>query len=289
MRQYSGTSGGIMERIIFIDVDGTLVGYDNALPASAITAIRAARAHGHRVFLSTGRSRAEIYPEIWDIGIDGMIGGNGSYIEHDNHVVFHHTLSGEQCRAVVDWLNERGCEFYLETNSGLYGSPSFETVGEPVIRAYAQGKGQAGASTLRVRDVFPDMIFGADLVRDDVNKISFILNSIDDHLESAEAFPDLTAGTWGGRGADALFGDLGLPAIDKARSVGILLDHLGVDRSATIAFGDAPVDVPMFEACSYAVAMGNASEEVKAAADMVTADVADDGLAKAFERLGLTK
>ncbi|WP_076464524.1 Cof-type HAD-IIB family hydrolase [Actinomyces mediterranea] len=277
-----------MERIIFVDVDGTLVDYDNVLPSSAITAIRAARDAGHQVFLSTGRSRAEIYPEIWDIGIDGMIGGNGSYIEHDDHVVFHQTLSGEQCRAVVDWLNERGCEFYLEANSGLYESPSFETVGEPVIRSYAAGKGEVGASILRVRDVFPDMIFGADLVRDDVNKISFILNSFDDHLESAKTFSDLAAGTWGGRGASALFGDLGLPAIDKARSVDILLDHLGADRSVTVAFGDAPIDLPMFEACSYAVAMGNASDEVKAVADMVTADVADDGLAKAFEQLGLT-
>ena len=53
-----------MERIIFVDVDGTLVDYDNVLPSSAITAIRAARDAGHQVFLSTGRSRAEIYPEI---------------------------------------------------------------------------------------------------------------------------------------------------------------------------------------------------------------------------------
>lgn len=277
-----------MERIILIDVDGTLVGYDNVLPDSAVSAIRAARRAGHRVFLSTGRSRAEIYPAIWEIGVDGLIGGNGAYIEHDEQVVFHRTLTTEQCRAVVEWLGERGCEFYVEANSGLYGSANFETAGESVIRAYAAGKGAADASTLRVRDVFPDMIFGADPVRDDVNKISFILNSYADHLDSATAFPELRAGTWGGRGSSALFGDLGLPEMDKARSVDILLDHLGADRATTIAFGDAAVDLPLFEACAYAVAMGNASEEVKAAADLVTADVADDGLAKAFERLGLT-
>ena len=71
-------SEDIMSKILFIDVDGTLVDYTNHLPESAVTAIRKARANGHRVYICTGRSRAEVYANIWDIGIDGMIGGNGS-------------------------------------------------------------------------------------------------------------------------------------------------------------------------------------------------------------------
>ena len=67
-----------MGKIVFIDVDGTLVNYDGTLPDSAVEAIRQARKNGHRVYISTGRSRAEVYQEIWDIGLDGMIGGNGS-------------------------------------------------------------------------------------------------------------------------------------------------------------------------------------------------------------------
>jgi HAD superfamily hydrolase (TIGR01484 family) len=52
-----------MSRIIFLDVDGTLVDYEGRVPASAVEAIRRARAAGHRVYLSTGRSRAEVYAE----------------------------------------------------------------------------------------------------------------------------------------------------------------------------------------------------------------------------------
>ena len=48
---------------------------------SAVRAVREARAAGHRVYICTGRSRAEVYPELWEIGLDGMIGGNGSYVE----------------------------------------------------------------------------------------------------------------------------------------------------------------------------------------------------------------
>ena len=72
-----------MPRILFIDVDGTLVDYHNRLPESAVAAIRAARAGGHRVYLCTGRSRAEMPEMLWEIGVDGMVGGNGSYVEDD--------------------------------------------------------------------------------------------------------------------------------------------------------------------------------------------------------------
>ena len=70
-----------MGKILFIDVDGTLVDYDNQLPVSAVDAIRKARANEHKVYICTGRSKAEVYPNLWEIGLDGMIVGNGSYVE----------------------------------------------------------------------------------------------------------------------------------------------------------------------------------------------------------------
>ena len=46
-----------MKKIIFIDIDGTIVDYENHLPDSAVTAIRKARENGHRVYISTGAVR----------------------------------------------------------------------------------------------------------------------------------------------------------------------------------------------------------------------------------------
>ena len=76
-----------MGKIIFLDVDGTLVDYENHLPESAVLAVRKARENGHRVYICTGRSKAEVYENIWEIGLDGMIGGNGSYVEDHGHVL----------------------------------------------------------------------------------------------------------------------------------------------------------------------------------------------------------
>ena len=276
-----------MPKIIFLDIDGTLVDYENCLPDSAVTAIRRARANGHRVYLCTGRSRAEIYPNLWDIGVDGLIGGNGSYVEDHNTVVMHQLITSEQCRRIVDWLHERKLEFYLESNNGLFASEQFEIQAQPVIQQYAKRKGKNNADQMTVRDVFPDMIFGGELYRDDLNKISYILNSYQDFLDAKEAFPDLQHGTWGGKDEEALFGDFGVKGITKANAVSRLLAYLDADISDTIAFGDAKIDIPMLEYCAYGVAMGNGGAEIKAMADMITDDVEQDGLYHAFEKLEL--
>lgn len=276
-----------VSKIIFIDVDGTLVDYDNVLPKSAVEAIRKARANGHKVYISTGRSKAEVYEELWEIGLDGMIGGNGSYVEDNGQVVMHQLITPEQSRRIVDWLHDRKLEFYLESNNGLFASENFETRGEPVMQEYSARKGKDGADKITVRQAFPEMIFDGELYRDDLNKVSFILESYEDFLAAKEAFPDLQAGTWGGVGETALFGDLGVKGITKAHAIDELLKHIGGRIEDTIAFGDAKIDIPMFEYCAVGVAMGNGGEEIKAIADFVTDAVAEDGLAHAFQRLGL--
>ncbi|WP_390396545.1 HAD hydrolase family protein [Collinsella sp. i06-0019-1H4] len=80
---------------------------------------------------------------------------------------------------------------------------------------------------------------------------------------------------------------MGVRGITKAHAVNTLLEHLGADRADTVAFGDAKIDIPMFEACATSVAMGSGGDECKAAADYVTTDVDDDGIWNAFVHLGL--
>ena len=55
----------------------------------------------------------------------------------------------------------------------------------------------------------------------------------------------------------------------------------------TISFGDAKVDLSMFECCGFNVAMGNGGPEIKEAADYITNDVNEDGLYNAFKYLKL--
>ena len=278
-----------MTKIIFLDVDGTIVDYDNHIPDSARQAIRKARENGHLVYVCTGRSKAEVPDDIWNIGFDGMIGGNGSYVEHKGQILQQQLIPYETAKRAVDWLEARGLEFYLESNNGLFASRNFREVARPTLRTYTLGKGASEDQVLHMEaeDALHGLIYGGNLYRDDLNKISFILHSYQDHLDSKEAFPELKAGTWGGRGEEALFGDLGVKDINKAHAVDVILHHLHADRANTIAVGDAKVDIPMLQACQVGVAMGNGGPEILAVADLITDDVGQDGLFKAFEKLDL--
>lgn len=278
-----------MSKIIFLDVDGTLIDYEAKLPASAAQAVNQARANGHKVYICTGCSKAEIEQRNL-CELDGMIGGNGAYVEDHGNVVMHQGLSKEDVKHIVDWCNERHLGFYLEANSGMYCNDYMLEQGPETMVKYAQGKGadltKAKESSKKFMDGFIHLQ-GEDLYRDDVNKISFILSRYQDHLDSQKEFPHLIANTWGGKGEVALYGDLGPTGITKRHAIEVLLDYLGADQKDTISFGDAKIDLSMFECCDYNVAMGNGGEEIKAAADYITTDVNDDGLYNAFRYLKL--
>ena len=131
------------------------------------------------------------------------------------------------------------------------------------------------------------MIFDGELYRHDVNKISYVLGSYRDFLDTRGRFPDLESGTWGGRGATALFGDLGVKGITKAHAIDRLLAHLGANRQDTVAFGDAAVDIPSWSTARSAWRWQRVGRTSRAMAGIVAGDVEEDGLARAFERLGL--
>ncbi len=274
-------------KYIFTDVDGTLVDYQNNLLDSTVRAIKKAQQNGHKIFIVTGRSKGEMYDEILDIGFDGYIGVNGAYAEIDGETIYHHGLSSEDEKAIVDWLHDRGLEFYLESNSGLYGSENFRERGKQTVIDYSAYKGNDASEFMTVEKIFPEMKFGEPLYRNDVNKISFILDSYNDYLDAKEHFSDFTVNTWGGHGEKALFGDVGLKGIRKSDGVKRILSYFSASADEAIGFGDARIDNDMLDYCGIGVAMGNAGESTKEIADYITDNVENDGMAKAFKYFGL--
>ena len=99
----------------------------------------------------------------------------------------------------------------------------------------------------------------------------------------AEAFPELDCPLIASRlGADIM-------EREKSKAVGLkrLCDYLGVDIESCYAFGDSMNDYAILKEVGTGIAMGNAVEELKAMADYVTTDIADDGIYRACEHLGL--
>ena len=71
----------------------------------------------------------------------------------------------------------------------------------------------------------------------------------------------------------------------KEHAIDELLDRLGIKKEEAIGIGDGHNDIHLFNAVGKKVAMGNAVEELKKAADLAINDVSSDGLAIYFEEL----
>ncbi|WP_373163777.1 Cof-type HAD-IIB family hydrolase [Agathobaculum sp. Marseille-P7918] len=266
-----------MRRIVFLDVDGTLVRDDQTISPATVQACRKARENGHKLFLCTGRSRAELFDNIVEIGFDGYICAGGGYAVADGQVLFHHKVSLKDVQHVVDFCNANEIDFYLESNGGLYASSNCVSHIMQALGLHNQSENPFTAA-MRERQ---------NLYREDVNKICFLQSDVSFERiaqEFADTFEVIRC-TVPSFGADS--GELAVRGVSKTYAIKRILNYLGVRREDTIAIGDGMNDIGMIAFCQVGIAMGNAVEALRSAADFVTDTVVEDGLAKAFVRCGL--
>jgi Cof subfamily protein (haloacid dehalogenase superfamily) len=273
-------------RAVFLDVDGTYVNSHGLVPESARQAVIRARANGHLVYLCTGRSMAGL-SAVLEAGFDGVIASAGRYVEVGGAVLVHRSVPVEDVREVVEFFDARGVEYYLEANSGYYGSRGVK----PLLRELVFG-GVTDAAVLAalekgVGGIFDSFVTGADPLRTDINTIVFIDSPVP-HDEVAAIFGDrLTVDPSSVRAFGPRSGEISVPGLDKATAIELLIRHVGVAWEDTVGYGDGHNDLEMIRYVRTGVAMGNAHPDVTAAADAVTGDPDDDGIHTSFAALGL--
>ena len=108
-------------RLIFLDIDGTFIepGRMEA-PASAVEAVRAAQANGHRVFLCTGRNYRMTSP-VLRYGFDGYVCSAGGYVVCGQEVLFDCPMDKAQSDGARAILEANGVECTLEARDATYG------------------------------------------------------------------------------------------------------------------------------------------------------------------------
>ncbi|WP_283655951.1 Cof-type HAD-IIB family hydrolase [Paenibacillus sp. RC334] len=277
------------QKIVFIDIDGTLVGDDGMVPESAQKACKIARENGHLLYLCTGRSKAEIYDAIWNIGFDGLIGAGGGYVESGDEILYHKKVTPEDVRQMVDFFNTHGIDFYLESNSALYASQKLRPHLER--RIYGDVENDPAAREKMERSPHPfiaGLTYGeTDLYKDDVNKVCFLESDVpfERIKEEFQGKFEVIQCTVPIFGKDS--GEMMIPGIHKAIAIADLLNHLGLPQEQTIAIGDGMNDAEMLEYCALGIAMGNAKPGLMEIADDITDNVEEDGLYKSFVKYGL--
>ncbi len=273
--------------IIFLDVDGTLVNDNGIVPKSAELAIKESRKNGHLIFLSTGRSKAELFDHIMDIGFDGVIAAAGGYIELNNKTIMHKKFKEEEVKEIVEYFDEKGIDFYLEANGGLFASKGCKEHLIKILFDENQSEKQREELEKGMKPFIECLINGENLYRDDINKISFLGSdiNINEIIEKFSEKFNIIPSTVPMFGENS--GEVSLRGIHKANAIEVLLNYLDASNENTYAYGDGINDKEMLEFVNVGVAMGNAKEELKAIADDITDIHDNDGIYNSFKKYGL--
>ncbi|GAB3405966.1 HAD family hydrolase [Schumannella luteola] len=274
-------------RLIFLDVDGTLLDHGERLSPGAVAAVRGAREAGHLVFVCTGRARAEIPTIITDIGFDGDVTAGGGFVELDGELVAARTMQRERVVETIDFLQTRGIEFLLQSFDAVHPSAGLADRLRPFFERYGAWTGAPEFEDASIHLVERDWESDPELL-DRIAKITFFgddpttFATVRDGL--GEHFHVIT-GSIPFLGESG--GEVSPVGVHKGSAILAVLERLGESIDDVVAIGDSANDIEMIAIAGLGIAMGNADGAVKAVADEVTASVADDGVWKAFQRHGL--
>jgi Cof subfamily protein (haloacid dehalogenase superfamily) len=257
---------------VVTDLDGTVVRSDETVSAATIEACRSLRARDIPVIAATARSPAGVRA-LQDLApllaLAVCCGGSVGYAPESGSLLWRDTLQADAVRALLAFVRTalpeagvavydgdswRMTEAYLAIRTSRHRGPS------AVVPVEALSEGSACAMTLCHPELAP-----AELIP--------LLAARGPALNLSYAGPEIV--------------EIAPAGIDKASGVARALREVGVPADRAVAFGDMPIDIPMFTVVGHSVAMADAPPEVLAAATSVTPTVAEDGFATALSRLGL--
>jgi HAD superfamily hydrolase (TIGR01484 family) len=265
-------------RLVALDIDGTLLKWvDGAgttyeqVPDLTRDAVRRAYDAGAHVVLASGRSPHGMTAIADLLGLPPagderlwVVASNGAVIFRYPDVEVVHEETFDARPAVEAVLREHPNALVAVEERG---------VGYRVNRPFPPGELSG--------ELIPTEV--ADLVADHVSRVI-----IRDPDATADDFVAL-ASRLGLHGTDYVVGwtawlDLSPVGVSKASGLALVCDKLGVSQADTLAIGDGRNDIEMLRWAGRGVAMGQAVEEVKAAADAETDTVYDDGVVTELAR-----
>ena len=234
----------------FLDIDGTI--YDgNAIAQEVTDAIVCARAAGHKVFINTARAYIGLPREVAHLPVDGFICAFGLEVFADGKFLHRRFLPKETVLAAAQYAFDHHVPLYFEGETRLDLNRRWESSFHP--KTLAEFTQMLGTHRL-CKFSLPNGPTQAD----------------------RDAFSE-----------DFDFYDIEVIAkgYSKTRGIQLVEEYLGLTREDTVAIGDSDTDLDTIRYAGIGVAMGNGSETLKAAADLVTESIDHFGVACAINRI----
>ena len=259
-----------MIKMIATDIDGTILNWNGEFNSAVLKCIKELDENGVKVVLVTGRMHSSTTPIAEKLGLKTPIASyqGGLVKDFNNETLFQTQLSPETAKKIISWARKNNIHINLYLDDKLYVEQDNDA-----IKRYVVGK-------------FVDYTVCNfdDLEIKNVNKILAIdfenAQKVTDWVEELnKSFSDLYVVK-----STPYYCEIGTKDTKKSSAVNFLRNMWGFDKSEVLTIGDQDNDVELLKSGGIAVAMGNATENLKKYADFITDTVENDGFVKAVEK-----
>lgn len=268
-------------KLLVLDVDGTLLNDEREISKRTLAALLKVQQMGVRIVLASGRPTYGLMPlaKTLELGNYGgfVLSYNGCQIikAQNGEILFERRINPEMLPYLEKKARKNGFTIFTYHDDTLItDSPDNEYI-----------KNEALLNNLKIirEDEFSTAIDFAPCKCMLVSDKEKALIGLEQHWEKR------LAGTLDAFRSEPYFLEVVPCGVNKANTLGALLEHLGVTREEVIAVGDGVCDVTMLQLAGMGVAMGHSQDSVKVCADYVTASNEEDGVALAVEKLILAE
>lgn len=236
-------------KLIALDMDGTLLNEEKEISAANRQAIKDAEAKGIHVVISTGRSMATLRDLAKSLSLSSyLVTVNGSEIwDEHGELVERNIVQNDLMTWMYDLSKTHNTGYWATSTERVF----FDEMPEDL-------------------STYQWLKFGYEIKDDEVREL--ILSE----LRSRDAF-EITNSSPTNIEVNAI-------GINKAKGIEKVCSLLGITMENVMACGDSMNDIAMIKEAGLGIAMGNAQDIVKEAADWVTASNDEDGVAEAIKK-----
>jgi Cof subfamily protein (haloacid dehalogenase superfamily) len=257
--------------LVLADVDGTLVTADKVLTTRAVAAVNALHTGGIAFAITSGRPPRGMAMLINPLSLRTPIAGfnGGIFVKPDMTIMAEHVLASDVAARAMEIILHCGMDvwvysgkdwFVRDANAPHVAREQWTVKFAPTVVEDFNGVAGSAVKIVGVSDDY-------DLVARCEKDAQDALGAKASAARSQPYYLDVTH-----------------PDANKGTVVTTLSKFLSIPPNEIATIGDMPNDVLMFRIGGVSIAMGNASPEVQAQADLVTDSYDDEGFAKAMER-----
>jgi Cof subfamily protein (haloacid dehalogenase superfamily) len=257
-------------RLVFCDVDGTLVTRDKRLTPAVISAVEKLAAHGIAFTVASARPPFGLAHVVAPLKVTLPVSSfnGGLILQHGCPPIAEHLLAVDAAREAVDYFRSEKLEIWCFTQDKWLCT---------------ERRGSHMPLETRTIDHHPTWVDSFEPYLDRLGKIVAVSDDYD-HLARCEKDGAARLGERASVARSQIYYlDVTHCNATKDRALRTVAHGLGIAIEDVVAIGDGHNDISMLKAAGFGIAMGNGSDSVRRAADHVTASNQEDGVARAIE------